>query len=97
MTEDEAKTKWCPQYRVGVADDDTIDNRLTRFPVQLPRAQMCLASECMAWRWEPQTYEHHSNDVGSYVNTEPDTNRYGVRVRGKALPREGYCGLAGRP
>jgi hypothetical protein len=76
MTEDEAKTKWCPK----------IEHR---------GLGKCIGSGCMAWRWEPQTYEHHSNDVGSYVNTEPDTNRYGVR--GKALPREGFCGLAGRP
>jgi hypothetical protein len=63
----------------------------------MPSGAACIGSKCMAWRWEPQRYEHHTNDGGggTYINTSEDTNRYGVK--GKALPREGFCGLAGRP
>jgi hypothetical protein len=54
MTEDEAKTKWCPAYRLsisGAAAGDyyrmewkTIDNRSDQ------ARGKCIASACMAWR-----------------------------------------------
>jgi hypothetical protein len=100
MTEDEAKTKWCPFTRVGmnggVAMNRDFDEggSLDAWPL-FKAATACIGSGCMAWRWEPQLYEHHSNDFGKYINSEEDTNRHGVK--GKALPRHGYCGLAGRP
>lgn len=43
MTEEEAKTKWCPMVGKRFwADDGTISP---------PTDGKCLASECMAWRW----------------------------------------------
>lgn len=53
MTEDEAKQKWCPHARIqtswtslhgGVALAGT--NRWEKGSAK------CIASECMAWRWE---------------------------------------------
>ena len=43
MTEDEAKTKWCPFTKIA-ALEGTSD-------VGLPRAALCIGSACMAWRW----------------------------------------------
>ena len=50
LTEDEAKTKWCPQVQVSKGsnrpqriDEDTIETHLN-----------CLASGCMFWRWSHQ-------------------------------------------
>lgn len=47
MTEDEAKTKWCPHVRFVDCEDRLYDNR----PSSMQNGARCLASECMAWRW----------------------------------------------
>lgn len=59
MTEDEAKGKWCPMYRVTSyvnADGEThdTDNRKYAFP----RESSCLASACMMWRVDPRAETH---------------------------------------
>ena len=55
MTENEAKTKWCPQTQVA-ASATSGDRSITehkyisnRTPYEHSR---CVASECMAWRWK---------------------------------------------
>ncbi len=48
MTEDEAKTKWCPNVRfVACASDDLIPNRAENLSGDATR---CIGSGCMAWR-----------------------------------------------
>ena len=49
MTEDEAKKKWCPMYRVSVEPNGSADNRGNIDTVDNYR---CLASFCMAWQWD---------------------------------------------
>jgi hypothetical protein len=80
MTEEDAKTKWCPFVRVGHAreageeafnrlcDDQGLDG--DDFS-HVPEAALCIASACMAWRW-------------STPGTAPADQ-----------PERGYCGLAG--
>ncbi len=66
MTEEEAKTKWCPFSRsiavLGSADGDVMPvagayphNRIhpprEKEPIWHDTAHACVASECMAWRW----------------------------------------------
>lgn len=46
MTEDEAKTKWCPQT-------------LGRTP---PNPEACGGSACMAWRWITETHTPPGTD-----------------------------------
>ena len=74
MTEEEAKTKWCPQ--AGPSRFERRDER-------------CIASSCMAWRWnEPwtsQTEEGHGGDIVIRLKRKPGE------------PKLGYCGLAGAP
>jgi hypothetical protein len=87
MTEEEAKTKWCPMARgvnesggnriaYGSAGDGPVeDDYTTEAAMKYP----CIGSACMAWRWDSvgMEYEHAG---------------YGGKARGK-----GHCGLAGRP
>jgi hypothetical protein len=60
MTEEEAKTKWCPFARTMGIDGDVImpaANRVFMFTgankLTFPHPEMCacIASKCMAWRW----------------------------------------------
>lgn len=80
MTEDEAKTKWCPMVRIsGAGNDGAISNRgCSDEAVHADVAQMCMASDCMAWRWKKVPPEY----AGVHDQLE--------------IPDEGHCGLAGK-
>lgn len=82
MTEDEAKTKWCPFAR----DSETAGNRSQAAPdkIHFP----CIASACMAWRWTGRTEIGREGYYGDEVMI-----RYEASVRGG----DGHCGLAGQP
>ena len=62
MTEDEAKTKWCPFVRAIKLDDDTTFLRSMNGAVTGSLSEImdtvndrCIGSQCMAWRYWP----HH--------------------------------------
>lgn len=46
MTEEEAKTKWCPFARVGSEGNRAFDVGNT-----IQADCHCIGSACMAWRW----------------------------------------------
>lgn len=50
MTEEEAKTKWCPHVRVIGIDEEGPGNSWNCEEVK-PMGSSCIASGCMAWRW----------------------------------------------
>lgn len=63
MTEDEARTRWCPFARV-LATVDSAPAAVNRFLA--PESEgpeiftACIASECMAFRWsvdDPEAYD----------------------------------------
>lgn len=64
LTEEEAKTKWCPFARVIVSYDDVVqqpvafnryhDNKTGKSYPNFTSAH-CIASACAAWRWERGT------------------------------------------
>jgi hypothetical protein len=88
MTEEEAKTKWCPFTRNG---GEAGCNRVA--------STECIGSACMAWRWIGDrsfidAIKKHRADTGSslveakeYVESHPEL----------WATRNGYCGLAGKP
>ncbi len=49
MTEDEARTKWCPFARI--ADGEPGEAVSVNRPEPYGTVPHCLASVCMAWRW----------------------------------------------
>lgn len=56
MTEEEAKTKWCPFARPSQNHPDECGeirgNRALPYePRTYPDSCLCLGSACMAWRW----------------------------------------------
>ncbi len=85
MTEDDAKTKWCPMCRFANLDNvGPVSNRETFFR-GAPNPDTCIASDCMMWQQtdnecEPQQHPKDS----SAAMPEP-----------KCYPA-GYCGLAGK-
>ena len=97
MTEDEAKTKWCPFARVGYANGDissATPNRLTEGSTTdcLNGANLCIASGCMAWRSRHQWFDN--------AQQEPEWVSYAPYAfePGEGQERDdGYCGLAGAP
>ena len=84
VTEEEAKTKWCPFARVPVGTETlewVVGNRANQTgPGGLYKGSKCIASQCMAWRWAGERLDAASHE-------RADWKRETV----------GYCGLAGTP
>lgn len=81
MTEDEAKTRWCPFVRNVIDSADyAAGNRFDTSSESLQQMTRCIGSGCMAWRWtlEPRTETHGSGLTEDFIGG-------------------GYCGLAGKP
>lgn len=104
MTEDEAKTKWCPFARSLVVmrekGTETIlssvtANRWTGNVAHTPSPETqprCLGSDCMAWRWEVN-HDGTFNMMLSGPTLEVE-ERVPNFVQSAT---EGFCGLAGAP
>jgi hypothetical protein len=89
MTEDEAKTRWCPFARTldwtvacGGDEPELLAAAVNRGPHGPQPEALCIGSACMAWRWALEYYR----DPGA---TDP------TKYRPSAA--DGYCGLAGVP
>ncbi len=54
MTEQEARTKWCPMARVSTYSvGNPAESAANRTDEGTPYpASRCIASDCMMWRWE---------------------------------------------
>ena len=97
MTEEEAKTKWCPFVRFTDETDGTyaVTNRgdvCDRSHNQNARdLSRCIGSDCMAWRFEMRICD---KKTGKPI---PLGQSY---LKGTAELRpttNGFCGLAGKP
>jgi hypothetical protein len=80
ISEEDAKTKWCPFARASNNSDDISGTTINRNFKGKPDIDCaCLASGCMAWRWVDT---HIKDDSGNLTVLSGDTH--------------GYCGLAGK-
>lgn len=87
MTEDEAKTKWCPHARMvetGPNGNSVARNRVTKVDAAFENPTVhadtlagaqCIASACMAWRWsEGKRAEAFHEAVRAHMRTQAKPN-----------------------
>lgn len=93
MTEDEAKTKWCPFARVGSEKTGIGSINRDWAIVEKTMAANCIGSTCMAWRWRMVANPEWQpeNPMALY----PARNHYSATPQGVPSKTDGYCGLAG--
>lgn len=98
MTEDEAKTKWCPFNRITSEGPSGVlyNNRNTN--IFNPE---CIASACMAWRAiiELTTTQASLKPEGEgWEKKGPPFGEGGLTTYRQDWKRQtGFCGLAGKP
>jgi len=85
LTEEEAKTKWCPFSRYGEFYEDE-PHALNPIPCR------CIANDCMAWRQEIRAFNVALNRFLVPGETYSSLDRIDHRPSGR-----GFCGLAGSP
>lgn len=96
LTEEEAKTRWCPFVRMSNGPDGSWN---TMRDVRDETAYFCRGSACMAWRIgesaKKKVQSVVSGDSAFWVDVAaPEyANRQALEVR----DGRGYCGLAGKP
>jgi hypothetical protein len=96
LTEEEARTKWCPQQRAPQGRGDYTNRE------GFETSTCCIASECMMWRWfDNSVIRQMWQEIGhSLENSDLDAlmDIYMKRTENKPEPdARGYCGLGGKP
>src|SRR5689334_8359299 len=102
MTEDEAKTRWCPFARGETGQGSGI-NRIWDDHDPTPQHCLCIASACMAWhasRRGPHYFVTYKDQpeaeyiwnplAPEHANAVKDPQNYKVRI---VHDQTGYCGL----
>ena len=98
MTEDEAKTKWCPMAREYHCLGDyelPPHNRVIigESDSHIKVSSKCVASDCMMWRWTIEP----SPSIPMCTVDRDGKKIAGSEYRTIEITGEGYCGLAGKP
>jgi hypothetical protein len=101
MTEEEAKSKWCPFVRFAMHEGDGT-GAANRADIDMPHWNRCCASDCMAWRWsEPKRTAAFLEAVQKHMqgqdkpNFNTATQAVYAEIGGQFARVEGHCGLAG--
>ena len=104
LTEEEAKTKWCPHVRQAApVDSEASGTAGNKYGKKQLEGAICMASACMAWRW----FDCLASDVagnqtwrgGRFNSPDAPGERHpgGPGAGSKLHVRRGYCGLSGKP
>ena len=98
MTEDEAKTKWCPASRAANKNNDADVSiggmNRWRGEEHLPKGTRCIGSACMWWRWDDvpnPDYDPHQHGISGIW---PPLRMPPMTIKSDT---DGHCGVAGRP
>lgn len=97
MTEDDARKTIC--WRTLFAERGSLPGPGTVGPPLITRGGDCIASECMAWRWD---YEYRITNKQTIDDPgDPDLDSQGWEMHGESSvqkfwrrPIGGFCGLA---
>lgn len=106
LTEEQARTKWCPKSRSIWQHGDRAISANRKESGEYLDSDTCLGSACMMWRWAkiPANYrsglprdgwEHITDDeeLADYDTSEPFWLEPDAERNKRRL---GWCGLAGR-
>jgi len=105
MTEDEAKTKWCPHAiasHTNPRQRHYLDSDGGSTEPTGPFIFNCLGNQCSQWRWhEPKRTAAFLEAVSAHMRTQSKPN-FNASVQavyaetgGQFERIEGFCGLAG--
>lgn len=112
LTEEEAKERWCPFVRYLAVFRNHHGDRETAGCFNRGGADSglekacCIASQCMAWRWQPlQADQPFMDAVKKRMDDAKEAHPKAVKyVRANLVefdlptePFRGHCGLAGKP
>lgn len=110
LTEAEAKQKWCPWALTpftstsgAVGSHNRLFTEKAIMPPMIPTPCLCIASGCMAWRWQQyqdrETVNCPEKPAGEgWEKIEPTSvNQETMMWRRYKGERKGYCGNAGAP
>lgn len=93
MTEEDAKTKWCPYSRLEAWPFPPDSPMATGYTAAEVNQGRCIGSACMAWRWVQRVKNQDDLDAQSNMMMYPVK-----RIRPILENTEqGHCGLAGKP
>lgn len=111
LTEEQAKTKWCPQVRFDGEDSTFNRGYQSEDPLNMRNGRTqyicnCLGSGCMMWRWGkiPANYRSSIPREGwEHITDDDELAEYDTSEPFWREPdaerderRLGWCGLAGR-
>jgi hypothetical protein len=99
MSEEEAKTKWCPFVRATTNNGTASWNRGSDAPLEaselITRSTRCIGSACMAWR--PSSAAYARNIETGVISNVPVAYIDASKEEFVNIIVGGYCGLAGKP
>lgn len=102
MTEDEAKTKWCPFVRSfpeseGFFPMTTREEKIGDKGRIVGESTRCIGSACMAWRNNSTEVTIKPTDGEQFAFAQKIGFKQDPHYENQMIRDGGYCGLAGRP